>query len=105
MNFDRYNLFIEIVCFKNFYCDQADELRDKELYASARCYYFQSLLCYLSISSICDKSEYYYDIYDSYSKCEEKLTEIKERLKSLENKGDKHTTFTVYLLQSIHQIV
>lgn len=37
-------------------------------------------------------------IYSSLSKCKDKMIEIKERLKSLENKGDKHSTFSVYVM-------
>lgn len=34
-------------------------------------------------------------IHNSLSKCKDKMLEIKEKLKSLENKGDKNTTFRV----------
>lgn len=41
-------------------------------------------------------------IHNSLSKCKDKMLEIKEKLKSLENKGDKNTTFRVYETLSIH---
>lgn len=41
-------------------------------------------------------------IHNSLSKCKDKMLEIKEKLKSLENKGDKHVTFSVYTTLFIH---
>lgn len=41
-------------------------------------------------------------IHNSLSKCKDKMLEIKEKLKSLENKGDKHVTISVYTTLFIH---